>query len=115
MSRRRSIRNAVVWDGIVHIVYDDVELDCDVLALGTFYYYPGCAYSRNGDPGDPPEEDITVESLDVEYVYLEGTDITSWLNQDTLRAITEECINIIEDGQLGSGERAEPEPDELDD
>lgn len=112
---RRSIRNAVVWDGIVRIVYEDVELDCDVLASGTSYYYPGCAYCRNGDPGDPPEEDITVEALDVEYVYLEGTDITSWLNQDTLRAITEECINVIEDGQLGSGERAEPEPDELDD
>lgn len=117
MSRSRSIRNAVVWDGSVHIVYDDVELDCDVLASGTSYYYPGCAYNRNGDPGDPPEGDITVESLDVEYVYLEGTDITSWLNQDTLRAITEECMNAIVEGQLGSGERAEPEPepDELDD
>lgn len=114
MSRSRSIRNAVVWDGSVHIVYDDVELDCDVLASGTSYYYPGCAYNRIGDPGDPPEGDITVESLDVEYVYLEGTDITSWLNQDTLRAITEECMNAIEEGQLGSGERAEPEPDELD-
>ena len=110
-----SRRNAVVWDGIVHIVYDDVELDCDVLASGTSYYYPGCAYNRNGDPGDPPEGDITVEALDVEYVYLEGTDITSWLNQDTLRAITKECICAIEEGQLGSGERAEPEPDELDD
>lgn len=110
-----SRRNAVVWDGIIHIVYDDVELDCDIWASGTSYYYPGCAYSRNGDPGDPPEEDITVEALDVTYVYLEGTDITSWLNQDTLRAITEECIYAIEEGQLGSGARAEPEPDELDD
>ena len=107
-----SRRNAVVWDGIVHIVYDDVELDCDIRASGTFYYYPGCAYNRNGDPGDPPEGDITVEMLDVEYVYLEGTDITSWLNQDTLRAITEECMNAIEEGQLGSGERAEPELDD---
>lgn len=112
---RRSIRNAVVWDGIVRIDYDDVELDCDVLASGTSYYYPGCAYNRNGDPGDPPEEDITVESLDVKYVYLEGIDITSWLKQDTWRAITEACICVIEDGQLGSGERAELEPDELDD
>ena len=108
----RSIRNAVVWDGIVHIVYDDVELDCDVLASGTSYYYPGCAYNRNGDPGDPPEEDITVESLEVEYVYLGGIDITSWLKQNTLRAITEACICVIEEGQLGSGERAEPEPED---
>lgn len=106
-----SRRNAVVWDGIVHIVYDDVELDCDVLASGTSYYYPGCAYNRNGDPGDPPEEDITVESLDAEHVYLEDTDITSWLNQDTLRAIIEECMSAIEEGQLGSGERAELEPE----
>ena len=106
-----SRRNAVVWDGSVHIVYDDVELECDIWASGTSYYYPGCAYNRNGDPGDPPEEDITVEELDVEYVYLEGTDITSWLNQDTLKAITEECIDAIEDGQLDSGERAEPEPE----
>lgn len=110
-----SRKNAVVWDGSVHIVYDDVELDCDVLASGTSYYYPGSAYSRNGDPGDPPEGDITVEALRICYVYLEGTDITSWLNQDTLRAITEECMNAIEEGQLGSGERVEPEPDELDD
>ena len=101
--------SSVVWDGSVHIVYDDVELDCDVLASGTSYYYPGSAYSRNGDPGDPPEGDITVEALRICYVYLEGTDITSWLNQDTLRAITEECMNAIEEGQLGSGERAEPE------
>lgn len=104
-----SRRNAVVWDGIVHIVYDDVELDCDIRASGTSYYYPGCAYNRNGDPGDPPEGDITVESLDVEHVYLEDTDITSWLNQDTLIAIIEECMNEIVEGQLGSGERAEPE------
>lgn len=110
-----SRRNAVVWNEMVHIVYDDVELDCYVLASGTSYYYPGCAYNRNGDPGDPPEGDSTVEALDVEHVYLEDIDITSWLNQDTLRAITEECINVIEEGQLGSGERAEPEPDELDD
>lgn len=104
--------SSVIWCGIVHIVYDDVELDCDVWASGTSYYYPGCAYSRNGDPGDPPEGDITVESLDVSYVYLEGKDITDWLNQDTLRAIADECRNAIEEGQLGSGERAETEPDD---
>ena len=104
--------SSVVWKGIVRIVYDDVELDCDVLASGTSYYYPGCAYDRYGDPGDPPEGDITVESLDVSYVYLEDTDITDWLNQYTLIAITKECMSAIEEGQLGSGERAEPEPED---
>ena len=108
-------RSAVLWDGSVHIEYDGVELDCDVRASGTYYYYPGCMYRRNGDPGDPPEEDTTVEKLTVETVYLDGADITSWLNQDTLKAITDECMNAIEEGQLGSGESMEPEPYEPDD
>lgn len=103
-------RNNVYWDGCVSIEYDGVDLDVDVHASGTYYYYPGCMYRKNGDPGDPPEEDITVEKLTVEKVYLDDEDISSWLNQDTLRAITDECMNAIEEGQLGNGESPEPEP-----
>lgn len=110
-----SRNNDTFWDGSVHIEYKNVELDVDVIASGTYYYYPGCMYRRNGDPGDPPEEDTTVEKIEVEAVYLDGADIVSWLKDEVIKEIEELCIDAIEEGQLGSGESMEPEPYEPDD
>lgn len=95
-------RNNAYWDGSVHITYDDVELDCDVLARGTYYYSPGTMYRRNGDPGDPPEEDIDVASLELEDVYIDGENIMHWLKDDVIKEIKDLCIEAIEEGQLSA-------------
>ncbi len=104
--------NAVYWDGSVNITYKDVELDVDVSASGTYYYSPGCMYRRNGDPGDPPEEETTVDKLDVEAVYIDGTNITSWLKDEVIKEIEELCCEAIEDGQLEMETFDEPDYDD---
>jgi len=109
-------KSAVYWDGSVNITYKDVELDVDVIASGTYYYSPGCMYRRNGDPGDPPEEETDIDKLDVEAVYLDDINITSWLKPEVIKEIEDLCYEAIEDGQLGNGEGLDPEPyDDYDD
>lgn len=107
-------RNNVYWDGSVHITYKDTELDVDVSASGTYYYSPGCMYRRNGDPGDPPEEDTEVTDIEVEFVYLEDINITAWLKDEVIKEIEELCQEAIEDGQLEM-ESCEPDYDDYDD
>lgn len=107
-------RNNVYWDGSVNITYKNVELDVDVIASGTYYYSPGCMHRRNGDPGDPPEEETDIISIDIEGVYIAGidVDILKWLNKETIKAIEDLCYEAIEDGQL---EMQVDEPDYDDD
>lgn len=108
----------VYWDGSVNITYKGIELDVDVIASGTYYYSPGCMYRRNGDPGDPPEEETDIDKLDVEGVFITGidVDILKWLNKETIKEIEDLCYEAIEDGQLGNGEGLDPEPyDDYDD
>ena len=110
-------KSAVYWDGGVHISYKDVELDVDVTASGTYYYSPGCMYRSNGDPGDPPEEETDVDTIDVEGVFITGidTDIKSWLKDEVLKDIEALCQEAIEDGQLGNGEGFDDDLEEEDD
>ena len=109
-------RSAVYWDGSVNITYKNVELDVDVSAQGTYYYSPGCMYRRNGDPGDPPEEETDVTSIDIEGVFITGidTDIKSWLNAETIKEIEDLCCEAIEDGQLEMETCDEPDYDDDD-
>lgn len=46
------------------VTVDDYE--CTVSAECDYYYSPGCMYKRNGDPGDPPEEDFEVTDVSIE-------------------------------------------------
>lgn len=104
-------RNNVYWDGSVHITYKDTELDVDVSASGTYYYSPGCMYRRNGDPGDPPEEDTEVDTIDIEGIWLDGCNILSWLKDEVIKEIEGLCQEVIEDGQLEM-ESCEPDYDD---
>lgn len=108
----------VYWDGSVTVTYKDIELDVDVTASGTYYYSPGCMYRRNGDPGDPPEEETDIVSIDIEHIFInsmyEDIDIKSWLNAETIKAIENLCQEAIEDGQLEM-ESCEPDYDDYDD
>lgn len=108
-------KGTVYWDGSVNITYKDVELDVDVSAQGTYYYSPGCMYRRNGDPGDPPEEETDVISIDIEGVFITGidVDIKSWLKDEVLKDIEALCQEAIEDGQLEM-ESCEPDYDDDD-
>lgn len=110
-------KSAVYWDGSVNITYKDVELDVDVSAQGTYYYSPGCMYRKNGDPGDPPEEETDITSIDIEGVFITGIDVNilKWLNKETIKEIEALCQEAIEDGQLGNGEGLEPDYDDYDD
>ena len=103
----------VYWDGGVHITYKDIELDVDVSATGSYYYSPGTMYRRNGDPGDPPEEETDITSIDIEGVFITGidVDILKWLNKETIKAIEDLCCEAIEDGQLEM-ESCEPDYDD---
>ena len=38
---------------------------CTVYATAYYSYTPGTMYKRNGDPGDPPEEDFEVLDVDL--------------------------------------------------
>lgn len=101
----------VYWDGNAHIIYDGTELDVDLSASGTYQYYPGCAYRSNGDPGDPPEEDTEVDTIDIEGIWLDGVNILKWLKDEVISDITSLCREAIEDGQVEM-ESCEPDYDD---
>lgn len=109
-------RSNVYWDGSVNVTYKDIELDVDISAEGTYAYSPGTMYRSNGDPGDPPEEETDIISIDIEHIFInsmyEDIDIKPWLNVETIKAIEDLCQEAIEDGQL---EMQIDEPDYDDD
>lgn len=41
------------------------EYLCGVYAEANHWYSPGCMYRRNGDPGDPPEDELEITKLEV--------------------------------------------------
>ena len=58
----------------ITINYYGVDLECEgVYTRGR----PGCAYKRNGDPGDPPED----ESFELYTVKVGGVEIGDMLDQ----------------------------------
>lgn len=44
--------------------YEDKLYSIECTAYGTYSYYPGCMYMRNGDPGYPPEENFDVDKVE---------------------------------------------------
>lgn len=55
---------------------EDFPLDKDEKVLASFTaraeyeYIPGCAYRRNGDPGDPPDEIFEIIDVDIKTIKL---------------------------------------------
>ena len=80
---------------------DDFEFELDgrtyyaeVHASAYYHYTSGTMYRRNGDPGDPPEEDFDVLSVTVENVQESGTDDTVPVTQDMIDTVH----GMLEDG-----------------
>lgn len=108
-------KGKVYWDGCCNVTYKGVYLDIDLCASGTYQYSPGCMYRRNGDPGDPPEEETEIDTIDIGGVFIAGidTDILKWLNKEAIKEIEDLCYEAIEDGQLEM-ESCEPDYDDYD-
>lgn len=106
-------KGKVYWDGCCNVEYKGIYLDIDLSASGTYQYSPGCMYRSNGDPGDPPEEETEVDSIDIEGIWLDGVDISKWLKDEVISDITSLCREAIEDGQVEM-ESCEPDYDDYD-
>ena len=100
----------VIYDGCVSVEYKDKEYDVDVTALGTYTYYPGCMYRKNGDPGDPPEENLNVDSFDVEYIFYHGNRIE--IPDEELKDFNDCVQGALEDLDYGSWEQLDDEPEQ---
>ena len=71
-----NIMSTVYFDGLIEVEHSQFGLcTCSVEAVGSYYYDPGCMYLRNGDPGYPPEEELTVTDVNIKEVTDENGDI----------------------------------------
>lgn len=43
----------------------------DIHAEANYWYTPGTMYRNNGDPGDPPDEDLEIEKVDANWYLLD--------------------------------------------
>lgn len=65
-----------------NVLYANVEATAD------YWYYPGTMYRRNGDPGDPPDEELEIDKLKIlEVIDKDGNSV----------AITEEIEDVVTD------------------
>lgn len=53
------------FEDTVEVEADGVGYTCEVVAYATYRYWPGTMYRSNGDPGDPPEDDLEITRLEV--------------------------------------------------
>ena len=86
------------------LTVNDVEYTVDVTAHADYYYDAGCMYMRNGDPGYPPESELTIEDVDAVWRDAEGEKVEA----------TEEMTTALEDylqDADGWEENEPPEPD----
>lgn len=92
------------WSGTYYVDYENKEAidkaSVEFTARGTYYYSPGSMYRNNGDPGDPPEEDIDVKSIDITCIRdEEGNDITDSYTEEQIKSIKDDIISEIECGE----------------
>lgn len=86
----------VYWTG-TYLMKDDTE--AEFRAYGTYYYSPGCMYRRNGDPGDPPEEEIDVKKIYVDsLVDVDGKSVS--LTEEKLKELEGDIEEAITDGDF---------------
>lgn len=86
------------------ITVDGKNYIVDVKASADYYYDPGCMYRRNGDPGDPPESEFSIEEVEAVWKDEDGNIVPS----------TEEMNEALRDKlqDLDGWESEEaPEPD----
>lgn len=76
---------------------DDTEVE--FRAYGTYYYSPGCMYRKNGDPGDPPEEEIDVNKIYIDsLVDVEGKSVS--LTDEKLKELEGDIEEATLDGDF---------------
>ena len=88
----------------LELTVNGVDYTVDVTAHADYYYDAGRMYMRNGDPGYPPESELTIEDVDAVWYDADGKEVE----------VTEEMIDALE-GYLqdtdGWEEDDPPEPD----
>ena len=98
----------VSWTGS----YDDEDVTVDFVATGTHYYSPGCMYRRNGDPGDPPEDEYNVDRIDITAAHNDDGECLSCLTEAQLDRLEDDITVAIEDGEYEpSVDYMDPEED----
>ena len=105
----------VRWNGCRTYTVNGREFECEFKAYGTYYYDAGCMYLRNGDPGNPPEEETEVGDIEFDSIIeyepntdADGVDVTNTLDAETVELLEELIAEDCNDGEIEM-EYAEPE------
>ena len=87
----------------LEITVNGVDYTVDVTAHADYYYDAGRMYMRNGDPGYPPESELTIEDIEAVWYDEDGNKVEA----------TEEMINALESALQDEEWETEepPEPD----
>lgn len=85
----------------IDVEYNKIDLNVEVYVEYEEYIEKGCA-SKDGDPGDPPIESITVDRLDVIAVYVADSeyDILGMLTSPIISILHDKCIEEVEAGNF---------------
>lgn len=85
----------------VDVEYNKVDLNVEVYVEYDEYIEKGCA-SKDGDPGDPPIDSITVDSLRIMSVYVADSeyDILPMLTAPIISILHDMCIEEVEAGNF---------------
>ena len=71
----------------LELTVNGVDYTVDVTAHADYYYDAGRMYMRNGDPGYPPESELTIEDVDAVWYDADGKKVEA----------TEEMTTALED------------------
>lgn len=89
----------------LELTVDGKDYTVDVTAHADYYYDAGRMYMRNGDPGYPPESELTIEDVDAVWYDTDGKKVDN---------VTEEMTDALEStlqDEDGWEEDEPPEPD----
>lgn len=89
----------------LELTVNGVDYTVDVTAHADYYYDAGRMYMRNGDPGYPPESELTIEDVDAVWYDADGNKVDN---------VTEEMTDALEStlqDEDGWEEDEPPEPD----
>lgn len=89
----------------LELTVNGVDYTVDVTAHADYYYDAGRMYMRNGDPGYPPESELTIEDVDAVWYDADGKKVDN---------VTEEMTDALENAlqeEDGWEEDKPPEPD----
>ena len=88
----------------LEITVNGIDYTVDVTAYADYYYDAGRRYMSNGDPGYPPESELTIGDIEAVWYDLDGKKVEA----------TEEMTAALEDflqEEDGWEEEEPPEPD----